>query len=608
MPVLAQDYGVGANLNVPLVEPGAINLNERWPADAGFGAWDDYGLNITEFLWEGPLDRSELDTWSEMRLRFAEDTLYVFINISRWDGHGYVFPENNPWEGDHILIGLDPTMEGDDAVDDSWGGWPMNAPEGGPYVYKISPTHGVTLNWGFDGAPDPMEEGWVRGIVEQFDDEWEGTVYRYFSARLAIYVPGITADSQIGFNVGGGFSTGDVVNNNNWYAWRPTADDYEEGRYPREPVAGHLQRYGDSYGTLSFVGPFVKDFYGSGVAAAVPYVAPGTITIDGEANEAAWNDALVLDVADFAWDGGYLDGYGAEADIDYEARVLYSDGVLYVNVHFQHYDELYWAPEGQPWGGNAILVGIDPIYEEGVSDQMVTGWNGFAHNNPNDGPIVFFIDGPRGITLNWGSGDEPVDPIEAGFADGVVWVDEATFSWGVELAIFSDAVTRGSQIGFNVGGVSGLEDVIYTEQGEGDYAWFSWTTCDSEWGFPVWCGPGGNMLQNTFGYSTLSLAGDVSIDEQPGTELPSAYRLDQNYPNPFNPSTTIEYGVPQSGHVSIAVYNPLGQRVATLIDGDRMAGSYTVRWDASDLPSGVYMYHLQVDGVTVSARKMMLIK
>jgi hypothetical protein len=114
---------------------------------------------------------------------------------------------------------------------------------------------------------------------------------------------------------------------------------------------------------------------------------------------------------------------------------------------------------------------------------------------------------PRGITLNWGSGDEPVDPIEAGFADGVVWVDESTFSWGVELAIYSDAITRGSQIGFNIGGVSGLEDVIYTEQGEGDYAWFSWTTCDNEWGFPVWCGAGGNMLQNTFGYSTLSLAG-----------------------------------------------------------------------------------------------------
>jgi hypothetical protein len=66
--------------------------------------------------------------------------------------------------------------------------------------------------------------------------------------------------------------------------------------------------------------------------------------------------------------------------------------------------------------------------------------------------------------------------------------------------------------------------------------------------------------------------------------------------------------VPQSGHVTIAVYNPLGQRVATLIDGDRMAGTYTVRWDAVDLPSGVYLYHLQVDGVTVAARKMMLIK
>jgi hypothetical protein len=92
------------------------------------------------------------------------------------------------------------------------------------------------------------------------------------------------------------------------------------------------------------------------------------------------------------------------------------------------------------------------------------------------------------------------------------------------------------------------------------------------------------MLENTYGYATLNLVGDVSIEVLPGEEVPTTYRLDQNYPNPFNPSTSIEFGVPHSGRVTLAVYNALGQLVGTLIDGDRLAGTYTVRWDAIDLP------------------------
>lgn len=603
--VAAQDYGVGADLRVHPVDPAAIDLEARWANDAGFGGLES--TNMTEFLWEGPTERDGLNIWSELFLGYAEDTLYVFMYVSRWDGNEYNFPEENPWEGDHLMIGLDPTMEGDDAVDDTWGGWPENAPEGGPYVYKISPTQGVTLNWG-DG-PDPVEEGWVRGVSEQFDDEYEGTVYKYFSTRLAIYVPGIEAESQIGFNIGGAFSSGDDLN---WFAWRPTQEDYDEERYPREPVAGHLQRYGDSYGTLSFVAPLVREFYGSGHEVMVPRVDPGTITIDGE-REAAWDDALVLTIDEFEWDGGWNTagdtepGYAPEPDVLVSAELLYTEGALLVNLTYEDYQEFYWNRTG----GDMLMVGVDMLRQMGVTDAVIDdGWSGFPTSRYEDGPVVYLINGPEGLTKGWGEGDDPIDPFAENMVEAVVWVDDDTFTWGVEMALLSDRVQTGNQLGFNVGGVGGHPDERYTVDGDNrDYAWFSWQVCQSE-EVPagIFCGPGGTMLNNAYNYATLNLGEGTSIEVLPGDGIPTAYKLSQNYPNPFNPSTTIDFGISQAGHVNVSVYNVVGQRVAILLDGAHQAGSYEVRWDAADLPSGMYIYRLEVDGNVVMARKMMLLK
>jgi hypothetical protein len=88
---------------------------------------------------------------------------------------------------------------------------------------------------------------------------------------------------------------------------------------------------------------------------------------------------------------------------------------------------------------------------------------------------------------------------------------------------------------------------------------------------------------------------------------PCSYSLGQNYPNPFNPSTAIEYSVPQRTSVEIKVFDVLGREVATLLNEEKSAGVFTVRWDASGMASGVYFYQLQA-GSFVDVKKLILLK
>ncbi len=89
--------------------------------------------------------------------------------------------------------------------------------------------------------------------------------------------------------------------------------------------------------------------------------------------------------------------------------------------------------------------------------------------------------------------------------------------------------------------------------------------------------------------------------------VPATLNLEQNYPNPFNPETTINFSLPVSGNVDLAVYNLLGQKVASLASGFRNAGTYTVRWNAAQVSSGWYIYSLRANGQVMN-RKMLLLK
>jgi hypothetical protein len=112
-------------------------------------------------------------------------------------------------------------------------------------------------------------------------------------------------------------------------------------------------------------------------------------------------------------------------------------------------------------------------------------------------------------------------------------------------------------------------------------------------------------------WTTGEILNFTGVKEKQSERVPSQYSLEQNYPNPFNPSTSISFGLPFRSQVRLEVYNLLGQRVASLVNEERNAGTYEVTWSPS-LPSGVYLYRLEATGNEgqkfSQVRKMALVK
>jgi len=101
--------------------------------------------------------------------------------------------------------------------------------------------------------------------------------------------------------------------------------------------------------------------------------------------------------------------------------------------------------------------------------------------------------------------------------------------------------------------------------------------------------------------------GTVNATPSADAAIITEYALHQNYPNPFNPTTTIAFDLVEDAFVSLRVYNLLGQNVATVTDGLMESGRHVVAFNATALPSGVYVYRLEA-GAYVDQKKMMLMK
>lgn len=121
-------------------------------------------------------------------------------------------------------------------------------------------------------------------------------------------------------------------------------------------------------------------------------------------------------------------------------------------------------------------------------------------------------------------------------------------------------------------------------------------------------GPEFSMFGGTRGstkilFEKLPIVG-IGDDSNP---VVTSYRLEQNYPNPFNPSTTIAFALPNAGQVKLAIYDITGKLVDTIVDQPFGAGVHQVKWEAGNIPSGVYFYQLETINFT-QTRKLMLLK
>jgi hypothetical protein len=105
----------------------------------------------------------------------------------------------------------------------------------------------------------------------------------------------------------------------------------------------------------------------------------------------------------------------------------------------------------------------------------------------------------------------------------------------------------------------------------------------------------------------FSLSEDIPVTETDDYQnRPSTFELSQNYPNPFNPTTLIRYQIPAVAHVTMRLYNLIGQQVAELVNETQGIGRYQVTLDASTLPSGIYFYRITAGNFTETKKLTLL--
>ena len=163
----------------------------------------------------------------------------------------------------------------------------------------------------------------------------------------------------------------------------------------------------------------------------------------------------------------------------------------------------------------------------------------------------------------------------------------------------------GGKILFRVDGqnVTGFIDVPVTG------GWNSWRTISDTSNIELTAGK--HTLQMNFYFGGFNVNSFdltktiVSVEDK--KEVIKSFKVYQNYPNPFNPSTTIKFSIPTDEFVSLSIYNIIGEKVASLLNGKISSGIHEINFNAINLSSGTYIYKLQAGSFT-STRKMIVIK
>jgi acetyl esterase/lipase len=296
---------------------------------------------------------------------------------------------------------------------------------------------------------------------------------------------------------------------------------------------------------------------------------------------------------------GVISLWGAIKNID---LIKESDGTIPIFLVHGTDDSTVPFDVGHPFGLPTVqeTYGSKPINEKLIS----LGYNNDTYFVPGEDHEFY------GVSNGMWS------PAPNAYWDTVV-TKSTDFLWG-----FHKPIAKGGHDYYGVGDV-----ITFTDSSEGATKW-EWAFGDgetstlqnpshqyAEWGTYITKLKVYNHIDSWDTTSIVVHYIHVSVDEK--EILPTKFELSQNYPNPFNPSTTIKYSIPinvnsESAAISLVVYNMLGQVVATLVTQNQMAGNYEVKFDASNLTSGIYFYQLTSSSTGLAtfaaAKKLLLLK
>jgi len=245
------------------------------------------------------------------------------------------------------------------------------------------------------------------------------------------------------------------------------------------------------------------------------------------------------------------------------------------------------------------VIDVRVVIQEDVAESN-TPWKGvFAVLVPEDWEFVSGEYSADDINGSVGSGmletsDAWTDSTQMKLPapDGMKWIGTISD----EGYLHADTLIAEVNLKLQVGQTTGDFNIGYVATKESYFPSCDWfNDCDGS---------------NTNGADTsmvnpISVTGSVAIEDVTEEGIPSQFVLEQNYPNPFNPSTTIRYALEEAAHTQLQVFDLAGREVAELVNQTQGPGVYEARFEADDLPSGMYLYRLQA-GEYTETRKMVL--
>ena len=294
---------------------------------------------------------------------------------------------------------------------------------------------------------------------------------------------------------------------------------------------------------------------------------------------------------------------------------VYGGGILFASGNYQSLVNITITDNSAIAGGGIYVVGSSlSLVNVTIAGNTAYNWGGGIYCNNYSSPslvnCVMWNDSPQEVYFDGITGSNSFtvsySDIQGGEA-GIVTNNSGTVNW-LEGNIDEDPLF----VGTGEYSYSLLEDSPCIDTGIPDTTGLNLPPWDIIGNLRIWDGDGDGIAIIDMGTYEYGAPLYVNVDDNIIVQTPGAL-LQQNYPNPFNPTTTISFSIPEESKVELSVFNIKGQKIITLAHNVFDKGDYLIIWNGADesnkpVSSGVYLYKLNVNGITESVKKCILLK